>query len=650
MADPPRYSRPLSPRGAGLTPRSSDRLPLLIAGIVVVVALVFAGSLVVSAFSGFGSGDGGAAGGGTNSGDTAAEQVANQGRDRAAVPAAVPPTLAVAAPAATQPAGESTPAAGSPSAASEADANALGDPYVVCLDVGHGGIDWGYTRTDPGTGEIVAKESDLNLEIAQAIQQRLETQGVTVVLTRTDDNAVNLTGEDVNGDGEQSTDGDGDGLIKTPGKDEVNNLDELQARVKVCNDAQADVMVSIHINGSDNTDLQGYEAWYAADRDFSAQNEWLANELVTQFGEEFASAGFDVQSRGAASDLETDIPAKDIPANAFDGYVVLAPDKPERNFTGSAMPGAVVEAMFLSNDDDWAVLSDPAGMDAIVQAYVASINGFFTEFPVEGKRLSTGESQMGQMTAPEAVTTPMPADQGSAEPSASAEASAAATEYARPPVPPVSDLDSSYVVETADTTRDEVALTFDCGADRGYAEDILDLLDEQGIKGSFGMTGAWAEANPDLVLRMVQEGHMIFNHTYSHGSFTGASTGEDDPGTDFRVEELQHAWQVVSDITGGYDMRPYWRPPYGDIGPQTLRDAASQGYGITVMWTVDTLGWNGFSADQITERTMDALQPGEIVLMHVGAASADYDALPGIIEQVEAQGYSFVTVEQLMQP
>ena len=632
MAVPPRYTRQPSPRGAGLTPRPADRLPLVIAGIVVVVALVFAGSLLVSALSGFGSDT-----------DTSVSQ-------QAAVPDVAQPTLAVAAPTASlSSAAASTPASsGTPAGISDAGASALGGQYVVCLDVGHGGIDWGYTRTDPETGELVAKESDINLEIAKAIQGRLESQGVTVVLTRTDDNPVNLTGADVNGDGEMSVDGDGDGVLKTPNEDQPNNLDELQARVNVCNDANADVMVSIHINGSDNTDLQGYEAWWAADREFSDKNEWLAGELVDQFGEQFADAGFDVPSRGAASDLDTDIPAKDIPANAFDGYVVLAPDKPERDFIGTRMPGAVVEAMFLSNDADWAVLSDPNGMDAIVKAYVSSIDGFFTKFPVEGKRLSTGESHAGHTGDPAAVATPTAAN--TASPAPSDEAPATPAVYARLPVPSQSDLDSSYVVETADTSRDEVALTFDCGADRGYAEDILDLLDSEGIKGSFGMTGAWAESNPDLVLRMAQEGHMIFNHTYSHLSFTGFSTDGVDPGSAFRTEELEHAQQVIEDITGGYDTQPYWRPPFGDVGPQTLRDAASVGYGITVMWTVDTLGWNGFSAEQITQRTMDALQPGEIVLMHVGGQSEDYDALSGIIQQVEAQGYSFVTVEQMMQP
>ena len=79
-------------------------------------------------------------------------------------------------------------------------------------------------------------------------------------------------------------------------------------------------------------------------------------------------------------------------------------------------------------------------------------------------------------------------------------------------------------MEYGTSGRQEIALTFDAGADRGYAEEILDLLQAEGITASFGMMGRWAEANPDLLQRMVDEGHMLFNHSWSHPSFTGATT------------------------------------------------------------------------------------------------------------------------------
>ncbi len=629
MAVPPRPTRRPTPRGGGLTPRPADRLPLLIAGVVIVVALAFAGTLLVSILRGLGSDD------------PPGTQIAGQQPPESAPPI-VESTEAIAA-------RDSTPDANGSPPISDPGVSDSGQPYVVCLDVGHGGVDWGYTRTDPETGELIAKESDLNLSIAQDIESRLETQGVEVVLTRTGDALVNLLGEDVNGDGEQAEDGDGSGEIDSA-DDTYNNLDELQARVNVCNDANADLLISIHINGSENTDLQGYEAWWAADRDFTDENEWFAKDIVEEFGLQFESAGFDVQSRGAASDRDTDIPAEDIPPDAFDGYVVLAPDKPDRNFIGSTMPGAVVEAMFLSNDDDWAVLSDPAGMDAIVNAYVSSVNAFFTEFPVEGKRLSTGESHSGHLAGAPMGTPGVIATQAVAvAPTTIAMATPAV--YPRLPPPPEVGAESSFAIQTADTERKEVALTFDCGADRGNTEAILDTLDQYGIKGSFGMTGLWAEANPDLVLRMAQEGHMIFNHTYTHRSFTGVSTASGDPGTDFRINEMAETEQIVAEITGGYDMRPYWRPPYGDYGPQTLADMASIGYGITIMWTVDTLGWNGMTGAQVLKRCLATLQPGQIVLMHVGVqAPGDFEALPDYIEEAESQGYAFVSVDQLMQP
>lgn len=625
---PRRTSRPAPTRRGGLIPRPADRLPLLIAGVVVVLALVVAGALLVSALRGFG--DDGA--------DPAI--VASEPTPRPTIPPDGPSASAL--PSAASPGDAGPPA-------TPASDSGAGLPYVVCLDVGHGGIDWGNVYTDPDSGELI-RESDINLEIAQGVRDRLEAQGVEVVLTRDSDVSVNETGADVNGDGEQSTDGDGDGVIETPNVDGPNNLDELQARVLICNDAGADAMISIHTNGAANTDLSGYESWYATGRAFSAQSQWLAEEVVSQFGAEFDAAGFSVESRGAGADTDTDIPEADLPQDSFEHYVVLSPDVPGRDFVGTTMPGAIVEGLFLSNASDRAVLTNPTGIQAIIDTYVTSLNAFFTEFPVEGKRLSTGEAQpvagasgIGTPTAEEATRI------AAAAPSPGADATP--VDYAELPPPAETDNASSYLVDTYDTDRDEVALTFDCGADRGFTEEILDLLDAYGIKGSFGMTGVWAEQNPDLVQRMAREGHMIFNHTYTHQSFTGFSTASDDPGTNFRVGELRETERVVAEITNGYDMRPYWRPPYGDYGPQTLIDAAVAGYGVTVMWTVDSLGWQGLTSEEVAERCLAVLQPGEIILMHVGVqAPGDYGSLTAIIDSATAQGYSFVTVAQMMQP
>ena len=202
-------------------------------------------------------------------------------------------------------------------------------------------------------------------------------------------------------------------------------------------------------------------------------------------------------------------------------------------------------------------------------------------------------------------------------------------------------------IRTAGTDELIVALTFDAGADRGYAEAILDTLHAEGVVATFGMTANWAEANPDLVLRMVAEGHMLMNHTETHRSWTGFSTSAVPLTAAERAEEL-HATEAAIAAIVDYDMRPYFRPPYGDYDDSVIADLRANGYTVNVMWTVDSLGWNGLSAAEITARTIDGTVPGAIHLFHVGAASQDAAALPGIISGLRDLGYRFVTVNEMV--
>jgi peptidoglycan/xylan/chitin deacetylase (PgdA/CDA1 family) len=195
-------------------------------------------------------------------------------------------------------------------------------------------------------------------------------------------------------------------------------------------------------------------------------------------------------------------------------------------------------------------------------------------------------------------------------------------------------------IERISTSENVMVLTFDSGADRGYAAQILDTLKAKGVKAVFGMTGQWAQQNPDLVKRMVAEGHQLINHSWDHPDFTTISTSQ-------RVDQLQRTQQLIQQLTG-YDVRPYFRPPYGAYNTSVLDDLAANGYRYSIMWTVDTLGWNGASVATITSRTLNAAAPGAIVLMHVGAASQDAAALPGIIDQLRARGYRFDTVAHLL--
>jgi peptidoglycan-N-acetylglucosamine deacetylase len=192
-----------------------------------------------------------------------------------------------------------------------------------------------------------------------------------------------------------------------------------------------------------------------------------------------------------------------------------------------------------------------------------------------------------------------------------------------------------------------IALTFDCGADRGAAPAILDFLRQQGIYASFGVTGLWAAQNPDLVRRMAAQGEQIMDHTYDHRSFTGFSTHTAPLSRAGIADELEWADAAIRHITGS-STRPYFRSPYGDESPAARAAAAAEGYNVDVRWTVDSLGWAGLAADQIVARVRGMATPGGIILMHVGAASQDATALPRIVAGLRAHGYRFVTVAALL--
>jgi peptidoglycan/xylan/chitin deacetylase (PgdA/CDA1 family) len=191
-----------------------------------------------------------------------------------------------------------------------------------------------------------------------------------------------------------------------------------------------------------------------------------------------------------------------------------------------------------------------------------------------------------------------------------------------------------------------VSLTFDAGADRGYAEDILDLLQAEQVPASFGLTGTWAQAHPDLVQRMAAEGHHVLNHTLTHRSFTGLSDGRGGLSPEQRRAELRQADAILAPLIGG-STAPWYRLPYGDDDARVALDVASIGYTRKAGWTVDSRGWQGLSASEIVERCLALAHPHAIYVLHVGRASQDGPALAALIGGLRAQGYGFVTLLDL---
>lgn len=218
------------------------------------------------------------------------------------------------------------------------------------------------------------------------------------------------------------------------------------------------------------------------------------------------------------------------------------------------------------------------------------------------------------------------------------------------PPPPASPFPASLAgsdVEVVPGAGRSVALTFDAGGNSAGLPAILDTLAGAGIRGTFFLTGSWAAANPAGVAAIAAGGHRVGNHSQTHPSFTGLS----DSGIGDQILAAEQAIQAA-----GADPRPLFRFPFGARDARTIAAVNNLGY-VPVRWSVDTLGWRGTSggvtAQQVADRALSALQPGEIVLMHIGSnpddgSTLDADALPQMIDRMRQAGYGFITLDSLL--
>lgn len=203
---------------------------------------------------------------------------------------------------------------------------------------------------------------------------------------------------------------------------------------------------------------------------------------------------------------------------------------------------------------------------------------------------------------------------------------------------------------TLPTDRKIVALTFDGGSgDQGLAK-ILKTLSDKNVPATFFLTGQFIQQYPnDARAIAAVDMHSIGNHTWDHPHMNQLSDAA-------ARNEIVTAEQSILSVTGRQPW-PLFRFPYGESSSRTIDIANSLGYG-SLRWTVDTLGWQGTQAgggspggqtvQSVTSRSLNAARPGEIVLMHVGAApdgtTLDADGLAGVIDGLRARGYGFVAI------
>lgn len=203
------------------------------------------------------------------------------------------------------------------------------------------------------------------------------------------------------------------------------------------------------------------------------------------------------------------------------------------------------------------------------------------------------------------------------------------------------------VVRAGTTSQRVVTLTFDAGSDTGSAPAILDILAAEGITATFFVTGRFAERYPDTVARMASDGHRVGNHSYSHPSFTGFSTGDEPLTPQEMLDELRRAESVIAARTGR-SSKPLFRPPYGDQDSTVNSVLGAEGYRYDVLWTVDTLGWKGVDPAVVVQRCLDGAKPGAILMFHVGSGSTDAAALPAVVARLREAGWGFAALESVL--
>lgn len=187
-------------------------------------------------------------------------------------------------------------------------------------------------------------------------------------------------------------------------------------------------------------------------------------------------------------------------------------------------------------------------------------------------------------------------------------------------------------------TEKVVALTFDDGPWPNTTEQILDILKQNDIKGTFYWVGVPLQNNPEIAKKVVAAGHAIGNHTWQH------LMNDMDEAT--AAQEIGNLAKIMHDITGV--KTTLMRPPGGNLGGSLAAYAQKLGYTVT-MWSADSEDYY-VSAPIIVDNVLKNTKPGGIVLMHDGGGDRNptVEALPQVIDTLKRRGYRFVTIPELL--
>ena len=191
-----------------------------------------------------------------------------------------------------------------------------------------------------------------------------------------------------------------------------------------------------------------------------------------------------------------------------------------------------------------------------------------------------------------------------------------------------------YSVERGDKT---IAISFDAAWGNEDTQDLIDILTRYGVNATFFVVGDWVDKYPESVKALHEAGNEVMNHSSSHAHFSRLSTQQ-------ITGDIGACNEKIRAITG---VSPtLFRCPYGEYDGHVMQAVESMGM-TAVQWDVDSLDWKGISADEITQRVLKNVRSGSIVLFH-NAAEHTPEALPGILEALQSEGYTIVPISQLL--
>ena len=194
-----------------------------------------------------------------------------------------------------------------------------------------------------------------------------------------------------------------------------------------------------------------------------------------------------------------------------------------------------------------------------------------------------------------------------------------------------------------DTDEKVLYLTFDAGYENGNTPAILDALKKHNVSATFFVVGTYIESEPDLIRRMVEEGHTVGNHTWHHPDMSGIETMEE------FTKELSDVEDAFQEVTG-QEMTRYYRPPRGIYSKSNLEMAKELGY-KTFFWSLAYVDW--YTDDQPTkeeafDKLLSRIHPGAIVLLH-STSSTNAEILDELLTRWEEMGYQIRPLSELVE-